>query len=207
MAHGLGGGLTGTRPTRPGRIRLWGLLVLLLRESRAGFRTRIISDKNVIGWPADQASERAVSCATVVAPVSPVPQRELRHILHPHSDKNEKGKLAGRTGLKENQVCTRFAESAHHAASGEPPDVAPAPDRNCQAGVPLKKRKRRIIPTRTARSACMLCLHAPSACSAYMQHVHAHLSCPLCGLTHLTRTRCCHVESCQPRSGETGKFV
>ena len=50
------GGLTGTVIAVEGRIRLWGLLVLLLRRFRAGFHTRIISDKNVIGWPADQAT-------------------------------------------------------------------------------------------------------------------------------------------------------
>ena len=55
LAHGLGGGLTGTVIAAEGRIRLWGLLVLVLRRFRAGFHTRIISDKNVIGWPAGQA--------------------------------------------------------------------------------------------------------------------------------------------------------
>ena len=50
------GGLTGTVIAVEGRIRLWGLLVLLLRRFRAGFHTRVISDRNVIRQSAEVSS-------------------------------------------------------------------------------------------------------------------------------------------------------
>ena len=54
------GGLTGTVIAVEGRVRLWGLLVLLLRRFRAGFHTRIISDKNVIAQSAAGPSHMVI---------------------------------------------------------------------------------------------------------------------------------------------------
>ena len=56
-----GGGLTGMGMVGKRRIRLWGLLVLLLRQTRAGFHTRIFEDKNVIRRSADHPTDADLS--------------------------------------------------------------------------------------------------------------------------------------------------
>jgi hypothetical protein len=61
------GGLTGTVIAVEGRIRLWGLLVLLLRRFRAGFHTRIISDKTAMAPSAVNPGYRWVECGLLYA--------------------------------------------------------------------------------------------------------------------------------------------